>query len=324
VTGTIVDSSGSAPRGVCVTAEPVVRGILGWRLGGMNGTYRDDGSFVIPNLPPGQYRLIAQVCASCGADVFRYDEIAVLSVTVNGADVSGLAMATTKPKTSRLSGRIRFDGEPNPGISPGNTVVVIRPVDDAAGLTTGCDWCEVRVKDDWSFALPRLAGRWAFEGWLEHPGPTRSLEMLRVKSISEGARDVTHSSVNFSTGADPGTIEIVFGKRPSAVLTGSVDDRGRPVGVYGVIAFSVDTANWGFDRISRDVRVAHPDQNGQFRIAGLSVADYFVVALPARGLTRTFEADPKFLERLRRYATKVSMSEAQVKHVRLRLSPVVP
>jgi hypothetical protein len=99
------------------------------------------------------------------------------------------------------------------------------------------------VKDDWSFTLPRAAGRWSFEAWLEHPGP--AFQRLPVKAVLAGRRGVTHSSVNFSSGAEVGDIEIVLSTtKRGGVLAGSVDDGDRPASDYGVIAFSADMKDW--------------------------------------------------------------------------------
>ncbi len=94
-----------------------------------------------------------------------------------------------------------------------------------------------------------------------------------------------------------------------------LDERGRPVGNFSVVVFSVDPRRWAFP--SRFIALGRPNQQGRFTIAGLPPEDYFVVAVPP--IAGTGWQDPEFLESLRSVAQSVTLSEGDAKTLDLRI-----
>ena len=73
------------------------------------GTLNTDGTFSIPNMPPGEYLVEAfsRFTPSPPGTPPRAQEIVAASVTVNGEDVTGVTLAGVNPVT--VTGRIVFD-----------------------------------------------------------------------------------------------------------------------------------------------------------------------------------------------------------------------
>src|SRR6058998_237464 len=65
--GTVADASGAVLPGVSVTVENVATGIT------TTVTTNSEGHFVLPNLPPGSYKLIAQLQGFATAEIPHLD-----------------------------------------------------------------------------------------------------------------------------------------------------------------------------------------------------------------------------------------------------------
>ena len=92
------------------------------------------------------------------------------------------------------------------------------------------------------------------------------------------------------------------------------DDRSQPVGNYTVLAFPRDSDRW---TLSRYVQTSRPDQNDRFKIRGLPAGNYYAIALDY--LDPDESTDPEYLERLRDKATALSLAEAEVKTLDLKI-----
>ena len=85
-----------------------------------------------------------------------------------------------------------------------------------------------------------------------------------------------------------------------------------------VIVFSSDSQKWAED--SRFVRSGRPDQQGQYQIRGPPAGEYLAVAIDY--VQEGMWNDPEFLESLRRYAQRVTISEGNGVSLALRLTAV--
>jgi len=68
------------------------------------------------------------------------------------------------------------------------------------------------------------------------------------------------------------------------------------------------------------VRSARPDQQGQYQIRGLPAGEYLAVAIDY--VQEGMWNDPEFLESLRRYAQRVTISEGNGVSLALKLTAV--
>jgi hypothetical protein len=78
--------------------------------GGTGGALRPDGSFMIPNVPPGEYIVRASVPRQgppAPGTAMGPPEFSVAVVAVNGDDVTGIRLAPAVPVL--VSGRVSFD-----------------------------------------------------------------------------------------------------------------------------------------------------------------------------------------------------------------------
>jgi hypothetical protein len=299
VTGTVVSSSGQPAR-ASVSLTSAMPGGLG--ADRYSSVARADGTFSISNVVPGQYRLQA----THRSNSFPAPELASIPITVDGQDITGVAIAMAPGATA--SGRVLFEGAAEPGARPGGFSITTAPttagfVVDVSGAGTA------RIRDQETFELRGLSERRVFRinnlapGWL-------------LKSVRLDGTDITDSGIEFKPGQTVSGIEIVLTAR-STTLSGAVQDgRGRPLTDYAVVAFSPDSGKWGYR--TRFIRSGRPNQDGRFELKGLPPGDYLVAALEY--LESGDEGDPEQLEKWKRGSTSVTLEDGEAKSITLKLT----
>ena len=101
-----------------------------------------------------------------------------------------------------------------------------------------------------------------------------------------------------------------------AELTGTVqDDTGDALTDFTVVAFPSDERLW--QPRSRHILASRPDQNAQYRLRGLPPGDYLLAAVEVVEEGEWFE--PRFLEELRRRATRVTLRSGEIQPLNLAL-----
>jgi len=125
-----------------------------------------------------------------------------------------------------------------------------------------------------------------------------------VKSIRFGGQDITHASLDMTSGA-PGAMEIVLSAK-AADVSGSVhNEKGEPLaGLYVTVWPKIpDTAG-----TTGGVKQGITDQNGGYRIGGLAPGDYYVAAWEEieQGLTQNAD----FISRFSREASELKLTES--------------
>jgi hypothetical protein len=167
-----------------------------------------------------------------------------------------------------------------------------------------------RVKDDWTFALTDVytASRLRVtvpDGWM-------------VKAILYNDRDISESPIELRSAEDLSNVQVVISSKVTTVSGILADDKGAPLTDGTVIVFANDSSKWSED--SRFVRSVRPDQQGQFQVKGLPSGDYLAVAIDY--VPEGMWNDPEYLEGLRRYAQRVTLTEGDTRALTLKMTTV--
>lgn len=269
-----------------------------------------DGAWSVSGVVPGDYELMIQYidpavmerAAMAGSLAgISGGESAVEQITVSGDDIRGISIVTTPG--GRATGQIRFEGSPAPPFTSGASVQGFDRENSFPTMFAGG-----MVKADWTFELTGLMGRRILRpsglpaGWM-------------VKAITLDGTDVTDSGVEFKSGQEVSGIEVLMTK-VAAEISGTVQNaKGTALTDYVVVLFPPESERWGWQ--SRFVRVARPNQTGQFVITGLPAGSYLAVALEY--LEPGEESSPEFLERLKPAATGVKVTDGEKKSVTLKM-----
>jgi hypothetical protein len=295
VSGTVVGSSG-APIGATVALKSAAADLVA-----LPSVSAPGGTFTIPNVAPGDYRLQVHTATGGIQNAAAVMEFATLPISIDGQDVSGLVIATAPG--ANASGRVRFEGASEP---PGRLYVRTLPMTPGA---PGYMMASAGVNPDSTFEARGLAGRQAFEVGTLPPG-------WFLKSVLHQGKDITDAGYDFKPGQNVSGIQIVLSQTATSLSGTAQDDQARPIADYTVVAFSSDSARWGYR--TRYVRSVRPDQHGRFTLRGLPPDEYVVVALEY--VEDGQEKDPERLASWSTIGTKVTLGEGETKAVTLRIA----
>jgi hypothetical protein len=285
IAGTAVDSQGRPLKNVQLVHE-----LMG-TSGGMVGTagaaiVTANGTFEIAGVPPGEYKLQAT----------GPQELVVVPVAVNGVDVTNVALTTSAGWTAR--GNVTIDSDAPARLRRNQvTIAAVSTMGRNAMGMQGGPVQRQTVNDDWTFLVSGVVGSARLrvnvpDGWA-------------VKAVLQGDRDVADLPLDMKSGEELAALQVVLTDR-AATLNGQLrDDKGAAVNDGTVLLFPVDSSKWYEG--SRFVRVARPDQRGQYRIPGVLPGEYMVAAIDY--VEQGIWNDPDYLESIRRHAQKVIVKE---------------
>jgi hypothetical protein len=277
-------------RGVAIyaaTGKPVIAALNvrlknneGSGLGSGATHSRGDGTFELRNLLPGVYVISASSNNTAEPGKAREE------VTITDSDITGVKLALAQG--AAMAGIIKLEGA---GPLPVHPMIVLTGVDGTEGFSN------TQPKDDGTFELHGIA-------------PAKYAAMVYglpdgvyVKSVRVGGQDVTHSTIDFTSGVS-GTLDILLSPRAAEVL-GTVrnkDGGALPGGQVTLWPRKLRPENvWSGPAQSAT------DQNGDFRIAGLAPGEYYAIAWEEIELGLTYELD--FLKRFESQATTVTLEE---------------
>jgi Carboxypeptidase regulatory-like domain len=305
ITGSAVDAEGRPMAGSVFATQ---RGV-GMGFGGMGGPVRPDGTFTIPNVPPGDYLLRANAARNSAA-LNGPPEFSFAVVNVAGDDVSGVRLAPLKPVT--LSGHVSFD---DPGaaqsVKPSMVRVIAQTVnpDDFAGLGVGTG-SPRPVSDDFTFELKSAPGRIGLVPIVQQASNT-----WRLKSIRVNGSDVSDSGFEVGGQAVSG-IEIEMTNQLQQITGTVTNARGDAVKDYTVALFSQDRARWKV-ATNRYFALGRPGADGGFKVATLPPGDYYAAAVDAIDVSGW--QDPDLLEAWSRVATAFTLTPGDSRALTLRL-----
>lgn len=302
LSGAALLADGTPLSGATVGLSYVVGGPSGasmWSIGSTKTA--PDGTWTIRDVPPGEFDL------SVTADPKAGSHTATMSVSVHGADVSGIVVTPAVPAT--ISGMVvTDDGEPLPN-TPRLRVMPesLAPGADSRFVPTSSDATGV-VGDDGRFTFGNV-----------RPGPT----LLRVgqlpagwgvRSVLVGGRDHTEVPVEIRGAQALTDIRVVLSRTLPEVNARVVDDEGRTADGT-VLLFPVDAARW--HEVARTLHYGRPDQHGRIRFTAVRPGDYLAIALD---YVQTWQAtDPAYLEGLRKRATRVTVADGENEPLTLRV-----
>jgi hypothetical protein len=295
VSGTAIGSDGKP-----MTGAVLVTSTSGYGFNMVaNGPIRPDGTFQINGIAPGEYTLRAQAFGP-GSE----GETATAKVTATGEDIKDLRLLGVKP--SSATGRIVVDPAAAAALPPG-LMLFPMPIEPGAMPMGGQP---TRMSDDGTFEMKAAPGRMRINmggagGWV-------------IRSIRLNGIDVTDAGVEFKANEDISGLEIEITNK-LATITGLVTNaRGETVKDYSAIAFAQDREKWKIG--GRYQAFGRPDQDGRFKMSGLTPADYYIVALEKVDSGQL--GDPDYLESLKTKATAISIREGESRTVDLKIATV--
>lgn len=300
--GTTVQMTGVAPPGPFATDSPLV----------LQATAGPNGSFQIPQVPPGDYTLVARAGAG-GAALWGS-----ASVSVSGTDVTGVAIVAQPGAT--IAGQVRFDGATT---KPPADVTRIRVTLMPAAVLTQKPGTPIRTIA-FSPGVPLRA-----DGSFEVSGlPPGSFTLLIApidaaswwgRSAILGERDLFDGLIEVGSASMTGVL-VTFTDRRSELSGTLQTSSGAPASDVFVIAYATNPALWG--PRARRVQAVRPGVDGRFAIKDLPPGDYYLSAVT--DVDQEELQEPKFLEQLVKASIKISIDEGEKKVQDLRIGGAVP
>jgi carboxypeptidase family protein len=225
-----------------------------------------DGSFVIHDVSPGSYTILASIEGSPVPMTARQ------LLQVGSTNVEGLRLSP-QPGTT-LQGRMRVEARKAAGrFDPQRVFLALQSIDSEQD--------EIMVAGRESFSnLAHVAPDGSFQ-WTDVPagsyyvqvmGDTTANEGLFVKSVAAGGRDVNESGIT----VDGGTVslDLVISANGGVLEGVAVDRKGEPVSNAVVVAVPEARMRSRIDHYRKTVA----DQTGRFSLPGLRAGDYTVFA----------------------------------------------
>jgi hypothetical protein len=302
ISGLAIDSIGRPLTGQTVTLAQPFPGAGARVIFQYTGVPVDgDGRFVIPNVPPGDYKLVMRDVIGQGGRA-HVEEAGVLAVSVNGSDVRDLRFVSSRGGT--VTGQILTDRGARPDIPAGRMKIVARPLAADPELQVGGIDESGIVDDDGTFYVGGILGRARIraelpDGWV-------------LQSVRRDGRDVTDEPFDLRSRERVAGFELIVTDRVTHV-TGQVTDRSDPASGGSVLVFHQDTAKWS--DLERYGRLVHTDQQGQFTVKALPAGDYLAVAV---GYVDEFAwSDPAYLESIRRSGQAIHLADGDERTVSL-------
>jgi hypothetical protein len=263
-----------------------------------------DGTFLIRDLAPGDYKLRVQSSTTVGATTV--EERVIVPITVDGIDLDNVSLTATAGWS--IAGEVLGEDGLRPSMPRHRAVITARMVDgDLAYAQSSGRADDGRVQDDWTFSINSVYGAARLRATLP--------DGWRMKAILQNGRDVTDTAFEMRTGEVLSGIQVIVSDRVNRLGGEITDDNGMALPDGTVIVFADDPAKWTQD--SRFVRAARPDQQGRYEIRGLPAGSYHAVALDY--VEDGMWNDPEFLQSLRDLADRVAITEVGTHSLSLKL-----
>jgi len=265
-----------------------------------------DGSFVIRDVSPGNYEIVATV------DGTAVPMMARQPLQVGSSNVEGLRLAPQPGGSVR--GHLRVEGK-NGALHPDfeRTFLLLESTedDDDEGVLGGGKFTNLaHVAPDGSFA------------WSDVPPGNYYLQIARdaganddwfVKGLLAGGRDVNDSGINVNGGTV--ALDLVASTSGGIVEGVITDHQGQPVANAVVVAVPEARMRGRLDRY----RKTQSDQNGRFQLQGIRPGDYTVLAWESVDGEEYY--NPDFLKTYEGQGIALRVSESERKTLSLEAIP---
>jgi hypothetical protein len=318
ISGVVVDARGRPALEMIVMLNPT-------RMGGATVTTgvsdmhhvqtSADGSFVLSNVKPGEYRIdawprasIEAIAQSGGVGIKQSGEppeYASAPVTVSGDDIDGLRVVTSTGH--RLAGRVISQGAAATPDALQRLKVSTYDANAGPGISAVLLGAGTSVAPDGTFELRGVSGRRMISvnglpsGWALH-----SVRLAGIDATDEGVE---------IQGEDVTDVEVVVTANPARIAGVVVGALQRPVAGAGVIVFPTDRSLWT-PHPNRRIASATTDGAGSFEVSPLPAGEYLVAVVDE--LLDGEWAEPHYLETLRAMGVRVGLAEAEREVVTLR------
>jgi hypothetical protein len=258
-----------------------------------------DGTFVVRNVAPGEYRVQAQSRFKRG----ERPEVATTMITVAGQDIAGVQLVVMTPSTA--SGVLLVEPAAAAAIRASSIRLMVLPADeqDVFMDTSG------QLHDDLTFDANVQPGN----NMIKVAGMPDgfALTAVRVNGV-----DVTDTGLEVKPNEKVSGIEIELTSHPTQVSGQVTDSRGIPAKDCTVVVFARDERKW--EGASRYVGATKPEPDGKFRVSGLPPGDYHAVAIDR--IEPGQSVDPDVLSRIRNQAVTLSLGDGETKVLDLKLT----
>ena len=297
--------SGARVDGTVVTAggQPLRQAAVIMTSGGaFSTTYGAqvlaDGRFLLSDIPPGTYALIATSQRPAGLFGFA-------SVDVTGDTSVNVVMRALMS----IPGVMRFDGAspPSPaGLTAPFTSLSTQTVPNGAG--PGARPIATPSMSDGSFLVTGLTpGRYLFGG-SAYLGPNAATTTWTLQSIVADGRDITDLPVDITPETLPKALVVTLTDKWQGVSGKLQNGEGQPAIDYTVVIFPADKNYWTFG--SRRIATARPASDGTFTlgnsgIASLPPGQYVLAAVT--DISKDEQYDPALLNQLLAAGTPITL-----------------
>jgi protocatechuate 3,4-dioxygenase beta subunit len=308
VSGTGFDSAGRplAARTVSITQE-IVGPNGGTFMTAGNAMAGADGSFSIKNVAPGEYTLRTQTTTPGSNAASPAQESATRRIVVDGGDINNIVLTTAAGWS--ISGQLTTEGGIPPPAPRDRFRLAAHLVNtDMTRTAAGPGNADSgRVREDWTFMVTGILGAVRLratvpDGWA-------------VKAILHDGRDISDEPFEMRGNEELTGVQVVITDRVTSVSGQLRDDQGAPLPDGTIIVFADDAEKWSEE--SRWVRSTRPDQDGQYQIRGLPPGQYVAVAVDY--VEDGMWNDPEYLESIRRFGQRLTLSEAGSQTLSLKL-----
>ncbi len=267
-----------------------------------------DGSFVIRDVAPGAYTILATVENSSVPMMARQ------SLQVVGNSVDGLRLA---PQPGGwIHGRLRLESKGNIGpLDPSQLFLTLHPTDgDEETLNmflAGAAFNSlIHVSDNGSFEWKGVPPGNYYVALVGDSGANAD---WYLKSMNAGGRDSEDSSISVSGGAI--ALDLVASTNGAIVDGVVVDQKGQPVANAVIVAVPEARLRARVDRYRKTVS----DQSGHFTLRGISPGNYTLLAWESVDGDAYY--NPDFLKTYEAQGSALRLTEGERKSLQLQAIP---